>query len=392
MSAGAAGYLSGLTVLDMGQLHPGPYTAMLLGQLGATVIKVEKPQGDTARQLGAETFAKYNRGKQSICLDLKRGEDQRIFLELVERCDVVVEGFRPGVMARLGLDYARLARANPRVVLCSISGFGQTGPYAQRPGHDVNYMALAGYWAVPSQVRDVMARPRLRLSDYCAAMHAALAILAAVHDARASGAGQHLDVSIHDTLMAWMAPALHAMNGPAGAAIEHMAHVMPDNDVFETADGRHLALGILEEAFWRNLCAALATACPGLAAARYRTRAGRMREKRALNDLLRALFKSRGLAHWERVFDGHDIPWAPVLRHDEVFEDPHVRHRAVTSDTPEGRLVGFPVKFSKPLPPSESGVPALDQHREEILARLRAGGQAGPREAGPRQAGQRGQA
>ncbi|HEY9272686.1 CoA transferase [Achromobacter sp.] len=367
------GYLSGMSVLDMGQLHPGPYTAMLLGQLGATVLKVEKPQGDTARQLGPETFAKYNRGKQSICLDLKREDDKRILLELVEGSDVVVEGFRPGVMANLGLDYAQLARVNPRVVLCSISGFGQTGPYAQRPGHDVNYMALAGYWAVPSQVCDVMARPRLRLSDYCAAMHAALAILAAVQDARATGAGQHLDVSIHDTLTAWMAPALHAMNGTFGADVEHMSHVMPDNDVFETADGRYLALGILEESFWRNLCVALAPACPDLDLARYQTRADRMRDKRHLNDRLRALFRSRSLADWERLFEGHDIPWAPVLRHDEVFEDPHVRHRAITAETPEGgRQVGFPVKFSKPLPPAASDVPALDQHREQILARLRA--------------------
>lgn len=378
MSAGmgqsAASYLSGLSVLDMGQLHPGPYTAMLLGQLGATVIKVEKPQGDTARQLGAETFAKYNRGKQSICLDLKREDDRRILLDLAAGSDVVVEGFRPGVMANLGLDYAQLARVNPRIVLCSISGFGQTGPYAQRPGHDVNYMALAGYWAVPSQVRDVVARPRLRLSDYCAAMHAALAILAAVQDARESGTGQHLDVSIHDTLMAWMAPTLHAMNGPSGGAVENLTHVMPDNDIFETADGRHLALGILEESFWRNLCEALASACPELALPRYQTRAGRMREKRALHDCLSELFKSRRLADWEQVFAGRDIPWAPVLLHDEVFEDPHVRHRAVTADTPDGLRVGFPVKFSKPLPVSGGEAPGLDQHRGQILARLRAGG------------------
>ncbi|MBD9381619.1 CoA transferase [Achromobacter sp. ACM02] len=369
---GAAGYLSGMSVLDLGQLHPGPYTAMLLGQLGATVIKVEKPQGDTARQLGAETFAKYNRGKQSICLDLKREEDKRVLLQLVAGSDVVVEGFRPGVMANLGLDYTQLARVNPRVVLCSISGFGQTGPYAQRPGHDVNYMALAGYWAVPSQVRDVMARPRLRLSDYCAAMHAALAILAAVQDARESGVGQHLDVSIHDTMTAWMAPALQAMNGPAGPEVAHLPHVMPDNDVFETADGRHLALGILEESFWRNLCVALAPVCPDLNAPGYQTRAGRMREKRVLNDRLRELFKSRSLADWERLFDGHDIPWTPVLRHDEVFEDPHVRHRGVVADTPAGRVVGFPVKFSKPLPSMAREVPGLDQHRAQILARLRA--------------------
>lgn len=362
------GYLGGLTVLDLGQLHPGPYTAMLLGQLGATVIKVEKPQGDTARQLGAETFAKYNRGKQSISLDFTREEDRRILLQLAARSDVLIEGFRPGVMARMGLDYTRLAQANPRIVMCSISGFGQTGPYAQRPGHDVNYLALSGYWAVPSQVRDVMGRPRLRLSDYCAAMHAALAILAAVHDARVSGVGQHLDVSIHDALTAWMAPALQAMNGPAGAAIDNLPHVMPDNDVFETADGRHLALGILEEAFWQNLCEALAPDCPELTAETYRTRAGRLGDKRALNDRLRTLFASRSLAYWEGLFRGRDIPWAPVLLHDEVFDDPHVRQRGVFAETADGPRVAFPVKFSKPLPEQPAAVPELDENRDEILA------------------------
>ncbi|WP_313371272.1 CoA transferase [Achromobacter animicus] len=362
------GYLSGLTVLDLGQLHPGPYTAMLLGQLGASVIKVEKPQGDTARQLGAETFAKYNRGKRSISLNFTREEDRSTLLQLAARSDVLIEGFRPGVMARMGLDYTRLAQANPRIVMCSISGFGQTGPYAQRPGHDVNYLALSGYWAVPSQVRDVMGRPRLRLSDYCAAMHAALAILAAVDDARVSGVGQHLDVSIHDALTAWMAPALQAMNGPAGASIDNLPHVMPDNDVFETADGRHLALGILEEAFWQNLCEALAPDCPELTTETYRTRAGRLRDKGALSDRLRALFASRSLDYWEGVFRGRDIPWAPVLRHDEVFDDPHVRHRGVVAETLDGPRVAFPVKFSKPLPVQLAAVPELDGNRDEILA------------------------
>jgi len=362
------GYLSGLTVLDLGQLHPGPYTAMLLGQLGATVIKVEKPQGDTARQLGAETFAKYNRGKRSISLDFTREEDRSTLLQLAARSDVLIEGFRPGVMARMGLDYTRLARANPRIVMCSISGFGQTGPYAQRPGHDVNYLALSGYWAVPSQVRDVMGRPRLRLSDYCAAMHAALAILAAVDDARVSGVGQHLDVSIHDALTAWMAPALQAMTRSHGAGLDNLPHIMPDNDVFETADGRHLALGILEEAFWQNLCEALAPDCPELTTEIYRTRAGRLGDKRALNDRLRTLFASRSLAYWEGVFRGRDIPWAPVLLHDEVFDDPHVRHRGVVAETADGPRVAFPVKFSKPLPVRPAAVPELDGNRDEILA------------------------
>ncbi|MFC4279067.1 CaiB/BaiF CoA transferase family protein [Achromobacter aloeverae] len=360
------GYLGRLVVLDLGQLHPGPYATQLLGQLGATVIKVEKPGGDTARALGRDTYAKYNRGKSSIMLDLKQADDHATLLRLARASDVVVEGFRPGVMARLGLDPATLARANPRLVICSITGFGQTGPYADRPGHDINYLALSGYWAVPSQVQDLAARPRLRLSDYCAAMHAALAILAAVDDARQTGQGQHLDVSIHDAMTAWMAPGIETVrrHGGPGAGL---GHVMPDNDIFETADGRYIALGILEEKFWRNLAEALGQDFPVLLDDSYATRAGRLAAKRDLNRQLREIFVSRTRAQWEQRLAGRDIPWAPVLDYDEVFENEHVRRRGVVQPEGDGYRERFPVRFSKPLPDTSGRVAGLDEDRQAIF-------------------------
>ncbi|WP_205190303.1 CoA transferase, partial [Burkholderia sp. LMG 13014] len=153
--------LRGVRIVDAGQLLPGPHACALLRQLGADVIKVEPPGGDALRQFGADTFAQFNRGKRSIVLDLKTPDGRARFLELVREADAVVEGNRPGVMARLGLGYDVLAHANPRVVLCSITGYGQDGPYANRPGHDLNFLADAGYWSVPAQLHDTVARPRL---------------------------------------------------------------------------------------------------------------------------------------------------------------------------------------------------------------------------------------
>ncbi|CAB3743826.1 Formyl-CoA:oxalate CoA-transferase [Paraburkholderia rhynchosiae] len=153
--------LNGVRVVDLSQLLPGPHATSMLMHLGADVVKVEPPgAGDPARQLGREIFAQLNRGKRSVALDLKSPAGKAAMLELVRGADAVVEGFRPGVMKRFGLDYATLAEVNPRIVMCSISGFGQTGPYAARPGHDLNYLALGGFWSIPVQVDD---RSRVRV-------------------------------------------------------------------------------------------------------------------------------------------------------------------------------------------------------------------------------------
>ncbi|MES2186855.1 MAG: CaiB/BaiF CoA-transferase family protein [Pseudomonadota bacterium] len=376
MAAPAPTCLTGMVVLDLGQLHPGPHTAMLLQQLGATVIKVERPEGgDSGRALGSDTFAKYNRGKLSIALDLKNAADRDLLLGLARRSHALIEGFRPGVMDRLGVGYAPLRAVNPALVLCSISGFGQTGPYAQRPGHDLNYLALAGYWAVPSQVQDHTGRPNVRLSDYCGSMYAALSLVVAMMTARQTGRGQHLDVSLHDAMTAWTIPGVDAMVRKTGKDIGQMGHVMPDNDLFATADGRFIALGILEEKFWQNLRELLAPDFPALAAPAYATRAGRLADKRGLNALLRAVFVQRSLAQWAVCFGDRDIPWSPVLEYDELLEDPHVVARAVSSAPAGGgsRVVGFPVKFSGGLAPHGGDAPALDGDRTAILRWLGSG-------------------
>lgn len=300
-----------------------------------------------------------------------------MLLRLVGRSHALVENFRPGVMARLGLGYARLSAINPALVMCSITGYGQDGPYAGRPGHDMNFLAGAGYWAVPSQVDDVVARPRVRLSDYCGAMYAALALAVAMMTAKESGRGEHLDLSLQDAMSAWTAPGIDALRH-TGADVEALDHVMPDNDVFRTADGRYLVLGILEDKFWLALADVLSPLCPALAAERYRTRRGRLANKRELSACLKALIVSRTLAQWAALLDPETIPWTPVPEPREWFGDAHVRARGMVRRHPDGGLdLRFPVRFSGRWAPSSGMAPALDQHRAGILDWLAGGAMPG---------------
>ncbi|WAS58531.1 CaiB/BaiF CoA transferase family protein [Burkholderia ambifaria] len=355
--------LNDVKILDVSQLLPGPHACALLRQLGADVVKIEPPgTGDASRLLGDAVFAQFNRGKRSVMLDLKAEADRERFLALVRDADAVVEGFRPGVMARLGLGYDVLARANPRIVLCSISGYGQDGPNALRAGHDLNFLAEAGYWTIPAQLDDAVARPRVRLADYAASLHAALALSVAVMSARASGAGQHLDVSIHDTVLAWTAPAAWASRAHRMAPGD-APWVMPDNDLFETADGRHIALGILEDKFWATLGDVLGDAYPALRDSRFSRRVGRQRHKQEVGALLRDMFASRTLVEWMRALRDHDLPVSPLPDADELFADPHVQARGVMRVVPGSALaVRFPVKFSLGLPDGDDHVPALGEH------------------------------
>ncbi|RAS07025.1 CaiB/BaiF CoA transferase family protein [Cupriavidus alkaliphilus] len=357
--------LKDVTIIDVSQLLPGPHACSLLRQLGAEVIKVEQPgSGDTARQLGAHVYAQFNRGKRSVALDLKSDAGRAAFLDLVRDADAVVEGFRPGVMARLGLDYDALAAINPAIVLCSVSGFGQTGPYASHAGHDLNYLALAGYWATPVQVHDVVSRPRVRMSDYAASGYAALSLAVAIMSARQHGQGQHLDVSIHDAVLSWTAHGAWTARAHEDSP-RASSTVMPENDLFETRDRRHLAMGILENKFWDNLCAALGDAFPALRDPRFATRAGRGAHKVEVNDLLAAVFRTRDLAEWEDFFAPLDIPFSPVLGAGELFEDAHVRAREVVRRVEGGIAVSFPVKFSLGLPEGDDFVAGVGEHNAD---------------------------
>lgn len=356
--------LNDVKIIDVSQLLPGPHATSLLLQLGADVIKVEQPgTGDSSRTLGDAVFAQFNRGKRSIALNLKDPADKAAFLELVRGCDAVVEGFRPGVMQRLGLGYEDLARVNPAIVLCSISGFGQTGPYAAHAGHDLNYLAMAGYWSIPVQVEDKIARPKVRVSDYAASAYAALSLSVAIMSARQQGVGQHLDVSVHDAILSWTAHMAWLARGFEDNPVASPT-VMPENDIFHTRDGRYLAMGILENKFWVTLCEVLGDEFPQLRDARFTNRMNRFCHKQEVNAMLKAVFLSRTLAQWTQTFAAHDLPFSPLLNASELFDDPHVQARGTVQPLAQERTisVGFPVKFSRGLPAGNPTVPALGEY------------------------------
>lgn len=368
MSAATWSCLRDVRILDVSQLLPGPHAALALSQLGADVIKVEQPGGDTVRTMGPNAFGQLNHGKRCISLDLKSDAGRAAFLALSREADAVVEGFRPGVMDRLGLGYRDLSAANPRIVMCSISGFGQTGPYAREPGHDLNYLALAGYWAVPAQVEDLVSRPRIRVSDYAAAAYASLALAVAVMSARQSGRGQHLDVAIHDAILAWTAGAAWSARCAAEGGVG-TAGVMPDNDIFETADGRHMVLGIMENKFWLALRDRLGAEFPDLLSPAYEARAGRQQRKAEVSAMLKRIFRSRPLAAWEAVFEGTDVPFSPVLDAAGLFDDPHVQARQVPRPLDGGGMAArFPVKFSAGLDDVPARVATLGEDNDAVLS------------------------
>jgi crotonobetainyl-CoA:carnitine CoA-transferase CaiB-like acyl-CoA transferase len=358
--------LEGLRVLDLTRLLPGPFCTMLLGDLGADVIKVEEPVGgDPARS--SPLFSMINRNKRSLTLDLKTPEGHALFLRLVESADVVVEGFRPGVMDRLGLGYANLAERNPRVVYASLSGFGQSGPYRDRPGHDLNYLALAG--AVGYNVgRDgqPVAMP-VQAADLGAGTLAAVAILAAVVARQQSGVGQSVDVSLYASAVSWL-PTLIAPLFATGQAVAPgqpvLAGGLPHYDVYATADGRYVTLGALEPKFLLNFVSHVGR--PELAS---------LRDRSVVREALREIFASRTMAEWVECLAGIDTCFAPVNTLQEAMQDPQAAALGLFTTVDHPRLGSLPqlappFVFSGTPAAIRCAPPDLGEHTDRVLGDL----------------------
>lgn len=360
--------LAGYRVLDLSHLLPGDFATMWLGDLGADVIKIEAP----AAQAGGLSMLRdsanpyrtaLNRTKRSITLNLKTEEGQAILHRLVETADVVVEGFRPGVTERLGADYETLRRINAKLIYCSISGYGQTGPYRERPGHDNNYLALAG---LLSRNRGTHGTPHLlpvQLADVGGgAMPAVVAILSALLAREQTGEGQFLDVSMLDGALAWsylLLPLTHAASTPESpsAILEPglLTGDVPCYNVYETADERYLAVGTLEPKFWQRLCIALGRT----------DLVGRAFDRSAVPEV-RRVFRSRRLDEWMETLDPAEHPITPLLDFDEMLDDPHVQAREIiftdAQDIPHAR---FPVRFGGM--PAYRSAPEVGEHTGTLL-------------------------
>lgn len=361
--------LDGICILSLAEQYPGPYATLLLADLGADVILVERPGvGDPARQFPA-FHAALNRNKRSAALDLKTKEGKRDLLDLVGDADVLMEGFRPGTMERLGFGYAALSARNPRLIYASISGFGQTGPYRDRPAHDLSYQATAGLLHRSAETGRLEQPTDVAIGDLSSGMFAAIGILAALHERGRTNKGRYIDVSMTDGLVSWMSVmAGPLMNGAALADID----AEPAYGLFYAGDGKPLSLSIAhEDWFWRPLCEMLDMQdCAVLDRGARTARKSELRER-----IAGALARERREA-WGAKFDAAGIPWGPVNRIEEMTADPHLKARGmfaeVASKSGTLRYVAQPLVIDGERPGARRDVPALGQHTDEILAPYRA--------------------
>nr|WP_259372755.1 CaiB/BaiF CoA-transferase family protein [Schlegelella koreensis] len=379
------GALEGITMLELCRVSPAELPGMMLADLGADVLRVETPQpGAAARSPEEERHivsAHTNRNKRSIALDMKRPEGRSIFRQLAAKADVVIEGFRPGVMDRLGAGYAELAAGNPRLIMCSMSGFGQTGPSRNRAAHDLNFLALSGalsLWGKPGAAPDI---PLNLVADLGgAAMHAAFAIMAALFAREKSGLGQHIDLSYLDATVALLAATPNQRRfdeaRPPRADEGVFSGTYPYYGLYATADQRWLSVACSEPHLWRNFCDAIGT--PELAPfARQASHYGRTAdpdESKARAAVQRVLV-AHELSHWEGIFADADVCVAPVAKLDEMRRDPQVVHRGLIT-TIEHPSVGPVTQFASAVRLSATpariphAAPLPGEHTVEVLRAL----------------------
>jgi crotonobetainyl-CoA:carnitine CoA-transferase CaiB-like acyl-CoA transferase len=372
--------LAGIRVLDFSQYLPGPLATQHFGDLGADVIKVESREGgDLARpQPGGGTsrmFLLLNRNKRSLALDLRQPEGVEVVKRVVADVDVVIEGFRPGVMSRLGLGYPVLSTINPRLVYCSISGYGQEGPWSQLGGHDINYQSMAGTLEQNGAAGGPPVPGGFQAADIAGgSLTAAMAVLAALVDAQRSGRGRCIDVSMTDAALACMVMPMAAMDTygrgkPMERGDDYATGRLPCYGVYETSDGRSLALGALEPQFWKAFCEAAGR--PDLLPKGWAMGPQAAAAKAEVAELVR----SRSFEEWLALLEGVDACATPVLRLDEVVAHPRTRARGMVAEGtgPDGehyRHFTFPARISDFDFSVDRRPPALGEHNVEILRGL----------------------
>ena len=374
--------LTGLRVIDFTRALAGPYATMLLADMGAEVIKIELPgPGDDSRGwgppfVGSESafYLSINRNKKSIALDLKQAQGRAIALRLISGADIVVEGNRPGVMKRLGLDYESVGKHNSALIYCSISAFGQTGPYAEKAGYD---QVMQGYGGIMGLTGEPDGRPLkvgISITDLTTGMFAVIGIMTALYHRQQSGRGQYIDAAMLDGQVSWLTYQAQRYwatgenpkrSGAAPLIVPHQA--------FQTADGFiNIAAG--NENLWRMFTKAM-----GLEQLaddpRFATNAARIENLQELLDVLDPLFKATPSAHWLGLFDKAGIPCGPIYTVAQVVADPQVLARGMVTQVTHPdygtiNMLGFPIKFSETPGCSPAAPPTLGEHTEEILESL----------------------
>jgi formyl-CoA transferase len=370
--------LDGIRVLDVTQVMAGPFCAMQLCDMGADVIKVEPPSGDSTRRMagasGGESpsFNAVNRGKRGIVLDLKRAAAQEAFRRLASRADIVIENYRPGVMRAFGLEYAALSEAHPGLIYASISGYGQTGPYAEKGGFDLVAQGMSGLMSITGDPDGPPVKVGVPLTDLGAALFALTAILAALHYRTRTGRGQYIDTSLVEAgvaLSVWEATEYFSTGRPPRAM--GSAHRMSaPYQAIRCADG-YITLAAANDRLFARLCELLDRA-EWTRDARYRDDTGRVQHREALAGAIEDVTTTRPRQHWIDLFEANGIPCGPINDYAQVFADPQIAARGmvVTTDHPalgRVRTLGSPIKMSATPPVAGRRAPLLGEHTAEVL-------------------------
>ena len=383
------GPLSGITVIDLTRILAGPFCTQLLGDLGADIIKIERPgEGDDTRRFGppylhdddgtdtgeSAYFMSCNRNKRSVSIDISSSEGQTLLLRLIQRADVLVENFKVGNLARYGLGYDDLKKELPSLVYCSITGFGQTGPYAERPGYDPLIQAMGGVMSVTGDPDGEPQKVGVPIADLMAGMYASVAVTSALRSRELTGKGQYVDISMLDTHVAWL--SIQAMNylvsgeNPRRLGNGH-PNIVP-YQTFETADG-HVILTIGNDQQFQRFCEFAGV--PDLSQdTRFATNADRVINRDALIELMVPLLAAKPSDHWLEGLETLKIGCGPINNIDAVFADPQVNDREMVIQMPHPALDGKTVPLvASPLRLSETAVsyrhapPLLGQHTDEVL-------------------------
>ena len=360
--------LAGVRVLDLTRLYPGPFCTMMMADLGAEVIKVEGPgEGDYMRQMGPMDgedslyFKMLNRNKKSIVLNLKASAGKDVFLRLAQKADVVVEGFRPGVVDSLGIGFDAVKQVNPDIIYCSITGYGQDGPYRDRAGHDLNYIALAGILGITGSAGGPPVIPGVQVGDVGGGSQMAIsAILAALFARERGQGGRYLDVAMLDGLVSWLPLSMAEIFAGNNVSRESAAlnGGLACYAVYETADGQYMALGALEKKFWLEFCKAVGRS--DLAARQNQV------DQDALKKELKTIFVTKTRKQWEETFTQFDACCEPVLSLTEMSVHPQVVARGLITS---GQLQ-YPVKIRDEVGNTFIEAPQLGQHTIVILREL----------------------
>ena len=376
------GPLSGLRVLDLTRVLAGPTCTQMLGDLGAEVIKIERPEaGDDTRGFAppfvpntkeSAYFVGVNRNKKSVTLDIAKPEGQAIIHNLLEHCDILVENFKVGALAKYGLGYEQLAKTHPRLIYCSITGFGQTGPYAPRPGYDALIQAMGGVMSLTGEPNGSPQKVGVPVADLFAGLYGCIGILAAVNHRNSTGQGQQIDIGMLDTHVAWLANQgmnyLATGENPPRLGNQH-PNIAPYQE-FPTKDG-YIILAVGNDPTFERFCKAFGQEAL-LADPRFATNPIRVQNRQLVTDTLTPVMKSKTTAEWIDALEALKIGCGPINTLEQVFADPHVQAREMVVEMAHGsgetvKVIANPVKLSATPPSYRSAPPVLGEHTQDVL-------------------------